>query len=129
MASSSYSSSSANYQCGGLRVAMILIMFLLISLPSKTVGLGFSSYNHDHDESSSLKEKEKVVGSRPPGCINKCLNCNPCMATLVIQPHQWKWNNKFRRFFKTTSQDDEEGDSSYYLLSWKCKCNNKLFQP
>ncbi|KAK1550331.1 hypothetical protein Q3G72_017379 [Acer saccharum] len=127
------SSSSANYRSGGHHnVAMILIiMFLLIPLiPSRTVGLGFPSYKKDHESNSvQLKEKEKAVGSRPPGCINKCLNCRPCMATLVIQPHQWKWNNKFKRFFKTTSHDDKEGDSSYYLLSWKCKCNNKLFQP
>ncbi|KAI9192470.1 hypothetical protein LWI28_023306 [Acer negundo] len=126
-------SSSSNYQSGGLPVAMILIiMLLLISLiPSKTVGLGFPSYKKDRECTSvQLKEKEKVVGSRPPGCSNKCLTCRPCMATLVIQPHQWKWNNIFKRFFKTTSHDDEEaGDSSYYLLSWKCKCNNKLFQP
>ncbi|KAK2660471.1 hypothetical protein Ddye_007004 [Dipteronia dyeriana] len=93
-------------------------------------GLGFPIYKEDHGSNSvQLKEKEKAVGSRPPGCINKCLNCRPCMATLVIQPHQWRWNNKFKRFFKTTSHHDEEGGSSYYLLSWKCKCNNKLFKP
>ncbi|KAL5783118.1 hypothetical protein ACOSP7_008147 [Xanthoceras sorbifolium] len=119
-------SSSANYyQIGGrIHVAMILItIFLLISLPSKPVGLGFPSYE------SSENEKEKLVGSRPPGCINKCLNCKPCMATLVVQPHQRQWNNNNKRFYKTTSSSPREEGDTYYLLSWKCKCGSKLFQP
>ncbi|KAI4344138.1 hypothetical protein L6164_011404 [Bauhinia variegata] len=63
--------------------------------------------------------KELVLGSRPPRCLNKCLNCRPCMATLVISPHQ-------RNGHKASSV---QRDESYYLLSWKCKCGNKFFQP
>ncbi|GFQ04599.1 epidermal patterning factor-like protein 8 [Phtheirospermum japonicum] len=57
-----------------------------------------------------------ILGSRPPGCVNKCLNCRPCKATLVIPPHK-------------SSSHDREDDDTYYLLSWKCRCGNKLYQP
>ncbi|KAI4331209.1 hypothetical protein MLD38_029415 [Melastoma candidum] len=59
------------------------------------------------------EERKTVLGSRPPRCINKCLSCNPCLPTLVVQGH---------RVMK--AEDDE-----YYLLAWKCRCRNKLFQP
>ncbi|KAF8400636.1 hypothetical protein HHK36_013935 [Tetracentron sinense] len=77
------------------------------------VGLLFSSYKE------GLKQRKLVLGSRPPRCINKCLSCSPCMATLVIPPHQ-------SRGFKVSSHEE---DDSYYLLSWKCRCGDKLFQP
>ncbi|KAL4388510.1 hypothetical protein GQ457_09G008090 [Hibiscus cannabinus] len=72
--------------------------------------------------SGGLKQSEMVLGSKPPGCVNKCLSCRPCMATLVIPSHKWK--NNFR---KVTYSGDE--DDSYYPLAWKCKCGDKLFQP
>ncbi|KAB1219856.1 EPIDERMAL PATTERNING FACTOR-like protein 8 [Morella rubra] len=60
-----------------------------------------------------------VLGSKPPGCVNRCLNCRPCIATLVIPSHQMK------EFSASSCGEDD----SYYLLSWKCRCGNKLFQP
>ncbi|KAK4265167.1 hypothetical protein QN277_026253 [Acacia crassicarpa] len=61
-------------------------------------------------------KKKMVMGSRPPGCFNKCFTCKPCKAALVIiSPHR-----------RRTSERDYEG---YYLLAWKCKCGNKFFQP
>ncbi|KNA11832.1 hypothetical protein SOVF_131460 [Spinacia oleracea] len=53
-----------------------------------------------------------VLGSRPPKCTNKCMNCRPCMAVLVIPPR------------RVSSQEE-----NYYLVSWKCRCKNKVFQP
>ena len=62
------------------------------------------------------------LGSRPPGCVNKCMNCRPCMATLVIPPHDHR--NKGLRESSSHQEDD-----TYYLLYWKCRCGNKLYQP
>ena len=62
-----------------------------------------------------------VLGSRPPACVNKCMSCRPCEATLVIPPHQTKkWG---------VSISSHREDDTYYLLSWKCRCGNKLYQP
>ncbi|XP_038999722.1 EPIDERMAL PATTERNING FACTOR-like protein 8 [Hibiscus syriacus] len=72
--------------------------------------------------SGGLQQSETVLGSKPPSCVNKCLSCRPCMATLVIPTHKWKKN-----FEKVTYRGDE--DESYYLLAWKCKCGDALFQP
>ncbi|KAK7264920.1 hypothetical protein RJT34_32533 [Clitoria ternatea] len=74
------------------------------------------------DGKGTLKQKKLVLGSRPPRCVNKCLSCRPCMAALVITPH-----HRVGHIHKaiTTAQRDE----GYYLLSWKCKCGNKFFQP
>ncbi|KAG6425332.1 hypothetical protein SASPL_115762 [Salvia splendens] len=75
--------------------------------------------------SSSFKDEEElrkmVLGSRPPACVNKCMSCRPCQATLVIPPHQTKkWG---------VSISSHREDDTYYLLSWKCMCGNKLYQP
>ncbi|RDX63538.1 EPIDERMAL PATTERNING FACTOR-like protein 8, partial [Mucuna pruriens] len=67
-----------------------------------------------------LEQSKIVIGSKPPACVNKCKNCRPCMATLVVPNHQK------RKGFKVASRGD---DDTYYLLSWKCKCGDKLFQP
>lgn len=68
----------------------------------------------------SLGQKEMVLGSKPPGCVNKCLNCRPCIATLVIPSHQKKGT------FVAWSRNE---DDSYYLLTWRCRCGNKFYQP
>lgn len=73
---------------------------------------------------SSLEESKGVIGSKPPVCANKCMKCRPCMATVVVPDHQRKQGS-----FKLVSSRGGEDDDSYYLLSWKCRCGNKLFQP
>ncbi|KAL8129585.1 hypothetical protein V2J09_018740 [Rumex salicifolius] len=71
-----------------------------------------------------------VLGSSPPRCINKCMNCNPCKPVLVIPSHRKMKIYNFRQQSSVlspelTTQDEE----NYYLVSWKCKCKDKLFQP
>ncbi|KAA8541914.1 hypothetical protein F0562_023066 [Nyssa sinensis] len=106
---------SRNYT-HGLKVAVTVILISSLTfLPSKSVGLGLSSLSE-----ISVQQRKMVLGSRPPGCVNKCMSCRPCMATLVIHPHQ-------KRGDSTASSHGE--DDSYYLLSWKCRCGNKLYQP
>ncbi|KAF6156668.1 hypothetical protein GIB67_017804 [Kingdonia uniflora] len=101
---------SPKYQSNALRsVASVILIFTLISLPSKSVGEAFT-------------QKKLVLGSRPPMCINRCLSCRPCKATLVIPPSPRKRSSTFRA--SSYHQDD-----TYYLLSWKCRCGNKIYQP
>ncbi|OMO54338.1 hypothetical protein CCACVL1_27881 [Corchorus capsularis] len=103
---------------GLLKVAITVIFIftaVLTFLPLSAVG----TLN-----SGESDERKMVLGSKPPGCVNKCLSCRPCMATLVIPSHQsWK-KNTFR-----SAKYNADKDDSYYLLSWKCKCGDKLFQP
>ncbi|KAF4372353.1 hypothetical protein F8388_027026 [Cannabis sativa] len=93
-------------------VITVLFIFSIIILPPKTVGFEYSSRE---------EERKMVLGSRPPQCVNKCLNCRPCEATLVVPNHQKKPNN-----LKTTSHGE---DDTYYLLSWRCRCGNKIYHP
>lgn len=72
------------------------------------------------ERNESLEEKKMVIGSKPPVCVNKCMNCRPCMATVVV-------NNQPKKGLKSVYSHEEH--DSYYLLSWKCRCGNKLFQP
>ncbi|XP_020521429.1 EPIDERMAL PATTERNING FACTOR-like protein 8, partial [Amborella trichopoda] len=73
-----------------------------------------SSYSGDE-----FRERKPVIGSRPPACINRCLSCRPCMAVLVVPPHH-----------KESFQLHDDIDANnYYLLSWKCRCGNRVFQP
>ncbi|KAL7607258.1 hypothetical protein Lser_V15G17726 [Lactuca serriola] len=98
--------SARTYYSVSLRV-FVIVLFLL----SLTLSLSISV-----DDESSVGENKKILGSRPPGCVNKCVNCRPCQATLVIPPH-----SKFI--------DSSHWEDNYYLLSWKCKCGDKIFQP
>ncbi|GMH15924.1 hypothetical protein Nepgr_017765 [Nepenthes gracilis] len=105
-----------------IRVTVTLAFIISFSnLPFKSIGLSSSS------GSVLRREKEAALGSRPPGCENKCMNCKPCMATLVVPPHQKKKKKKSSSSSSCSSYHGD--DDSYYLLSWKCKCGNKLFQP
>ncbi|KAK1434056.1 hypothetical protein QVD17_10974 [Tagetes erecta] len=96
----------------GLKAVVTVIFFLFL-----TVSHSISGYA---DEGiASVGQNKKILGSRPPGCVNKCVNCRPCEATLVIPPHYMTVNYK----------DQSHWDDNYYLLAWKCKCGDKLFQP
>ncbi|OAY31557.1 hypothetical protein MANES_14G121900v8 [Manihot esculenta] len=103
--------SFAHYPNGlGLGITVtVMLIFSLTFFPS--ISVGSSVFKRDED----VKQRKMVLGSRPPLCINKCLSCRPCMAALVTSPHH-----------KTALA---RGDESYYLLSWKCKCGDKYFQP
>ncbi|KAL8464686.1 hypothetical protein ACS0TY_034262 [Phlomoides rotata] len=84
------------------------------------------SISGEFEGSSSRYDDElrkMVLGSRPPGCVNKCMSCRPCEATLVIPPHQ----NRIK-WVEYEKSSHREADS-YYLLSWKCRCGNKLYIP
>ncbi|KAI9191626.1 hypothetical protein LWI28_011018 [Acer negundo] len=87
--------------------------FSLLDIPMPSV---LASVLHSY-ENCGTEGVKMVLGSRPPQCVNKCLNCRPCVATLVVPSHPK--NHHFK------PQEDE----NYYLLSWKCRCGNKLFQP
>ncbi|XP_044464680.1 EPIDERMAL PATTERNING FACTOR-like protein 8 [Mangifera indica] len=107
--------SSRAYQFGLQKrvLAMLIIVFIMFSSESA----GSTQYLRG-SEGEKKKQTNKVVGSRPPACVNKCLNCKPCVATLVVPPHP-------KPRIKAPSEEDED----YYLLSWKCRCGNKLFHP
>ncbi|KAL3528869.1 hypothetical protein ACH5RR_008191 [Cinchona calisaya] len=111
---------SKNFQISlQVSVSAILIFSLILYLPSKSGSLAVGLLPSSNSSDQSVKGTKMVIGSKPPGCVNKCMNCQPCKATLVIPPHQNKG-------FRTAARRE---DDSYYLLSWKCKCGNKLFQP
>ncbi|KAK0570465.1 hypothetical protein LWI29_001567 [Acer saccharum] len=92
----------------GLKNRLILMLIISFTFLSSISGVG---------SSRGIEGVKMVLGSRPPQCVNKCLNCRPCVATLVVPSHPK--NHRFK------TQEDE----NYYLLSWKCRCGNKLFQP
>lgn len=103
-------------------VQAFAITFSLVSNFVVLWTLAVDSIHSSHSESNDLLQQRKMVlGSRPPGCENKCFNCRPCIATLVIPSH-----HRAKRFSLSSHADE---DDSYYLLSWKCKCGQKLFQP
>ncbi|KAL0319144.1 UNVERIFIED_CONTAM: EPIDERMAL PATTERNING FACTOR-like protein 2 [Sesamum angustifolium] len=109
---------SRNYYklCLSFAVAAVFF-FSLTLLPPKSGGIQTS---HDNEQLRKM-----VLGSRPPACVNKCKSCKPCEATLVIPPHQSsRIENANYQQLSSHREDD-----SYYLLSWKCRCGNKLYQP
>ncbi|KAJ0819443.1 putative EPIDERMAL PATTERNING FACTOR-like protein [Helianthus annuus] len=91
--------------------------YLTILLLSLTVSHSISGY--DDEGVSSVEQNKKVLGSRPPRCVNKCVSCRPCEATLVIPSHQKLIDYRVQSHW----------EDNYYLLSWKCKCGDKLYQP
>ncbi|KAM3269041.1 EPIDERMAL PATTERNING FACTOR-like protein 8 [Capsicum chacoense] len=75
---------------------------------------------------SASMARRMAIGSKPPACVNKCMSCHPCKATLVISPGQ---KNKGGRPNSNTDPSRRQADDTYYLLSWKCRCRDQLFQP
>ncbi|MCL7035160.1 hypothetical protein MKW94_003257 [Papaver nudicaule] len=76
--------------------------------------------------------KLMILGSRPPQCVNKCFSCRPCTAALVISPHNRETKSVRTNLMASSpaslvSKQDDDG--TYYLLSWKCRCGNKTYQP
>ncbi|GAB2216135.1 hypothetical protein Droror1_Dr00023903 [Drosera rotundifolia] len=116
-------------KCGGLQVAIALALLWLFSFSFLTSDSSASAtvkiYHSNPVETKSITNSKLVLGSRPPRCINRCMNCRPCEAVLVIPPHA-KPSDAHNKNAKITPQVDDEG---YYLLSWKCRCKNMLFHP
>ncbi|ESW22744.1 hypothetical protein PHAVU_005G177700 [Phaseolus vulgaris] len=102
---------SRTYKLHGLQLALILTFFLFL-----IVLLPHSGGSVLSDRRKSLEEEKVGIGSKPPACGNKCMNCRPCTATVVVPDHK----NKKKGFME---------DDNYYLLSWKCRCGDKFFQP
>ncbi|KAF7814370.1 EPIDERMAL PATTERNING FACTOR-like protein 8 [Senna tora] len=121
--------------CSRIKVSIFTVAFifslsllLLLLLPPISGGSAVLLHRRSSDdEGDHIIEEEEVVekvviGSKPPVCVNKCKKCRPCMATLVVPNGQRK-----KKGFKVWSRGED--DDTYYLLSWKCRCGDKLFQP
>ncbi|CAL0324162.1 unnamed protein product [Lupinus luteus] len=102
------------YSLHGFKVAITVAFLSTLLLPKSGGSVFFDTKESVEDES------KMVIGSKPPACVNKCMKCRPCMATVVVPNHHQK------KGFKVLSHGE---DDRYYLLSWKCRCGNKLFQP
>ncbi|XP_050937582.1 EPIDERMAL PATTERNING FACTOR-like protein 8 isoform X2 [Cucumis melo] len=101
-----------------LKHSLLLILPLLFSLFLSHPTSGHEQ-NFSSSSSSSSKQKELVIGSRPPQCFNKCLNCKPCVAALVISQRHNNNNNLVVSNLEADLLPVPE-DDAYYLLSWKC---------
>ncbi|KAF8050137.1 hypothetical protein N665_2038s0010 [Sinapis alba] len=62
---------------------------------------------------NQLKRKEAVIGSEPPACGNKCLNCTPCLPYL----------------FDIHGVHGDDDPEPYYPVRWMCRCREKIFGP
>ncbi|KAJ4826397.1 hypothetical protein Tsubulata_044555 [Turnera subulata] len=123
--------------CLQAAVITMALIFTLVFLTPKSVAVDVHGSQSSSNSESLRQRKNMVLGSRPPGCVNKCMNCRPCMATLVVPPHDQKKDaiskaaagrNHHQGF--TLNPSSSRGDNDgYYLLSWKCRCGDKLFEP
>ncbi|KAJ0963328.1 hypothetical protein J5N97_028450 [Dioscorea zingiberensis] len=62
-----------------------------------------------------MQMERSLIGSRPPRCESRCINCGHCEAIQVPSVAQAikSWRD----------------DSNYKPLSWKCKCGNMIINP
>ncbi|CAH8355999.1 unnamed protein product [Eruca vesicaria subsp. sativa] len=85
--------------------------FFIVNILSTLLSPHCISGAHDHQ----LKRKVSVIGSEPPACGNKCLNCKPCLPYLVLDIHG--------------AHDDDDDSEPYYPVRWMCRCREKIFGP
>ncbi|MCD9558440.1 hypothetical protein HAX54_015814 [Datura stramonium] len=102
--------STINIYSKGLKFVVLIVMLIY----SLTFLLSISGRSGERKQMRMV-----MLGSSPPKCVNRCKGCRPCMAALVIPPHT-------RKGSKTLTTREDEG---YYLLSWKCRCGTKYYQP
>ncbi|KAJ4909037.1 EPIDERMAL PATTERNING FACTOR-like protein 8 [Raphanus sativus] len=100
---------SLKYKRRGLGAAFLIVNILssLVSPHSMSVQAGA------HDQ--QLKRKKSVIGSKPPACGNKCLNCKPCLPYLFD--------------IHGAHDDDDDDREPYYPVRWMCRCREKIFGP
>ncbi|KAG7652408.1 hypothetical protein ISN45_At01g071520 [Arabidopsis thaliana x Arabidopsis arenosa] len=98
--------SSRNYKrCSfGAALFVVNIVFSLLSLHYNIAGA------HGHQQ----RMKESVLGSEPPVCATKCLNCKPCLPYL---------------FDIRGAHDDDDDSEPYYPVKWICRCRDRVFEP
>ncbi|KAI4387067.1 hypothetical protein MLD38_004928 [Melastoma candidum] len=102
-----------------LAAASLLFISSLVLPPPVSA---WSSAPTGGTDGTGYKQKYTVLGSRPPHCVNKCNACKPCFPALVAQGEQ--------RGKKGSLLSRGDGEYyGYYLLAWKCRCGDKMFQP
>ncbi|KAL3628425.1 hypothetical protein CASFOL_027471 [Castilleja foliolosa] len=101
-----------------LTVSLAIMAFLLLASVSAM------PFNPTRHSVGARKVKEQIImaqpgndsvagtGSEPPSCIGKCGECTPCEPVLISVPPEMK-----------VPLDQ------YYPQTWKCKCEDKLFDP
>ncbi|KAL1199346.1 EPIDERMAL PATTERNING FACTOR-like protein 8 [Cardamine amara subsp. amara] len=100
--------SSRKYnRCGfGAALFIVNIFFSLLSLH-------YISGAHNDQQ----KRRELVLGSEPPLCASKCLNCKPCIPYL------------FDIHGNDDDDDDDDDSEPYYPVRWMCRCRHRVFEP
>lgn len=70
------------------------------------------------------------IGSRPPRCDHRCQSCTHCEAIQVPTNPQTKNGKKNSGSqVKSIEYARIDGNSNYKPMSWKCKCDNLIFNP
>ncbi|XP_051136164.1 EPIDERMAL PATTERNING FACTOR-like protein 6 [Andrographis paniculata] len=64
-------------------------------------------------DEEEYKVLEKIAGSKPPKCKDKCYGCKPCEAIQV----------------PTTNSHVGVQYTNYEPEGWKCKCGHTFFTP
>ncbi|XP_062149352.1 EPIDERMAL PATTERNING FACTOR-like protein 1 [Alnus glutinosa] len=113
-----------------LRTATLVIVVLYLISPA-------SGFNQQQQPPSSshrglLFEEKSRLGSTPPSCHNKCNECHPCMAVQVpTMPSQPGLSRLAQtaptEFFDQSPRGNRY--SNYKPLGWKCRCQDRLFNP
>ncbi|KAJ8755960.1 hypothetical protein K2173_024505 [Erythroxylum novogranatense] len=105
-----------------LPICLKVAIFVAFIVPLITISHPKSVHGSLSSSNRILQQRKRtVLGSRPPNCVNKCMNCQPCLATLVV-------TSRHKKGFSLEGSGHGD-DDSYYLLLWKCRCGNKLYQP
>ncbi|MFS7890319.1 putative fructose-bisphosphate aldolase [Helianthus anomalus] len=81
----------------------------------------FPRSSYEDEGVASVQQNKRILESSPPSCVNRCENCMPCEATLVIPSDP--------KLIDYKDQSLWEVNYSYYPLVWKCKCGDKLYEP
>ncbi|XP_059433244.1 EPIDERMAL PATTERNING FACTOR-like protein 1 [Corylus avellana] len=105
---------------------LVIVVLYLISQASCS--------NHPPPTSSplGLLFEEKIrIGSIPPSCHNKCNQCHPCMAVQVPTMPSQPGAKSAQTVPVEVSDPSPRGNkySNYKPLGWKCRCQDRLYNP
>ncbi|KAL1833607.1 hypothetical protein ACET3Z_003258 [Daucus carota] len=100
-----------------------LAFLFITSILCNFISLSSSIQFPDSPPENLVSAEKSRLGSTPPSCHNKCNQCHPCMAVQVPAPP--------RPLRATRFDPSSPGNnySNYKPLSWKCRCNNHLYNP
>ncbi|KAJ9166395.1 hypothetical protein P3X46_021159 [Hevea brasiliensis] len=103
---------------------LLLLSSILLSFVAegRTTTKLLDAAQREGEDEKALVMRTQVIGSTPPRCERRCSSCGHCEA-VQSQSHL------STAAISNIAYSRGDDVSNYKPMSWKCKCDNLIFNP